>query len=70
MPASSDESSIEITSIPTHFKMTDHKDAVASHLVPSRPPHLSNGKITPNVIRDFENHAENFFMNTKKWRIR
>ena len=45
--------------------MPDNGEAIATHLVLSRPPHLSNGKITPNTIRDFKNHAENFFLNVK-----
>ena len=35
------------------------------HPALSHLPKLSKGRITPNVIRDFENHAENFFMNAK-----
>ena len=35
------------------------------HPALSHPPKLSKGRITPNVIRDFENHAKNFFMNAK-----
>ncbi|KAH9024143.1 hypothetical protein EDB85DRAFT_280547 [Lactarius pseudohatsudake] len=45
--------------------MSDSRDAVASHAALSRPPQLSVGRITPKAIRDFENHAENFFLNVK-----
>ena len=45
--------------------MSDNKEAIASHLALSRPPHLSKGKITPNNVREFENHCENYYMNTK-----
>ena len=45
--------------------MPDTGEAVAMHLVLTHPPTLSKGRITPNVIRDFENHAENYFMNAK-----
>ncbi|KAH9027403.1 hypothetical protein EDB85DRAFT_1868336, partial [Lactarius pseudohatsudake] len=47
--------------------MADSKNgiAVASHHVLSRPLNLSKGRLTPNAIRDFENHAENYFLNAK-----
>ena len=66
--SSSDESSIEIhTTVPRKrpVNMSDNKEAIASHLALSRPPHLSKGKITPNNVREFENHCENYYMNAK-----
>jgi hypothetical protein len=45
--------------------MPENKEAIASHPILSRAPQLSAGKITPIVIRNFENHVENFFMNAK-----
>ena len=45
--------------------MSENKEAIASHLALSRPPHLSKGKITPNNVWEFENHCENYYMNTK-----
>ena len=67
--SSSDKSSIEIHTVVIPRKrpanMSDNKEAVASHLALSCPPHLSKGKITPNNVWEFENHCENYYMNAK-----
>ena len=45
--------------------MSEQKMAVSSHLLVTRPPHLSNGEITPKSVKDFENHCLNYFINAK-----
>ena len=62
---SSDESSVDIQIYHSQIRMPDNGEAIAMHPALSHPPKLSKGRITPNIIRDFENHAENFFMNAK-----
>ena len=45
--------------------MSDQKTTVSSHPSVTRPPQLSNGKILPKAVKDFENHCLNYFVNTK-----
>ena len=45
--------------------MSDQKIATSIHLVVTCPPQLSNGKITPKAVKDFENHCLNYFVNAK-----
>jgi hypothetical protein len=63
--SSSDNSSIDVPIHQLPTKMPERVEALATHLILSRPPNLSARKITPNVLREFENHVENFFMNAK-----
>ena len=45
--------------------MSDQKIAISTHLIITRPPHLSNGEISPKSVKDFENHCLNYFVNAK-----
>lgn len=45
--------------------MTDSKLATVSHPIMSRPPILTDGDITPKVVRGFENHCNTYFLNAK-----
>ena len=45
--------------------MPESGKAIATHLILARPPMLSRGRIMPNAIQDFENHAENYYSNAK-----
>ena len=66
--SSPDKSSIKIhTVVPWKcpVKMSNNKEAVASHLALLCPPHLSKGKITLNNVWEFENHCKNHSMNAK-----
>ena len=41
--------------------MPESGEAIAMHLILACPLMLSRGRIMPNAIRDFENHAENYY---------
>ncbi|KAH9014625.1 hypothetical protein EDB85DRAFT_1899126 [Lactarius pseudohatsudake] len=45
--------------------MSDQKTATVSHPILSRAPILTDGEITPKIIRDFENHCSTYFLNAK-----
>ncbi|KAH9024699.1 hypothetical protein EDB85DRAFT_1870020 [Lactarius pseudohatsudake] len=45
--------------------MSDQKTASVSHPILSRPPILTDGEITPKIVRDFENHCSTYFLNAK-----
>ncbi|KAH9013970.1 hypothetical protein EDB85DRAFT_2157734 [Lactarius pseudohatsudake] len=45
--------------------MSDQKTATVSHPILSCAPILTDGKITPKIIRDFKNHCSTYFLNAK-----
>ncbi|KAH9015035.1 hypothetical protein EDB83DRAFT_2529122 [Lactarius deliciosus] len=45
--------------------MSDQKTASVSHPILSRAPILTDGEITPKIVRNFENHCATYFLNTK-----
>ena len=51
--------------IPTIQVMSDSKIAISSHPVVTHPPLLSNGKISPKSLNDFNYHCFNYFVNAK-----
>ena len=50
--------------IPATIIMSKQKFAI-SHTMVTRLPELSNGKISPKLVRDFKNHCLNYFINAK-----
>lgn len=62
---SSEGSSVDDVSLPSHVSMLESGKAVATHLILTHPPMLSRGRIMPNAIWDFKNHTKNYYMNAK-----
>jgi hypothetical protein len=46
--------------------MSDPKLATISHPIMSHAPILTDGLVTPKVVRDFENHCTTYFLNAKE----
>lgn len=60
------DSSDDYTPITTsRHNMTETKLAGIQHPIMSRPPILTDGEITPKVVREFENHCTTYFINAK-----
>ena len=64
----SSNSSVELSPRPHHKTMpvlSEKREATVSHPNTARPPRLSDGKVTPGVVRQFEYLCETFFMYAK-----
>ena len=64
----SSDSSVELSPGPHHKTMpvlSKKREATVSHPNTARPPLLSDGKVTPGVVRQFEYLCETFFMYAK-----
>ena len=62
---SSSDSSVEVSPRPCHKTMTCRKKATVYHRDIAHPPLMSDGKVTPAVVEDFESSCDIFFMNAK-----
>ena len=45
--------------------MSPNKLATISHPIMSRAPVMTDGDITPKIVRDFETHCTTYFINAK-----
>jgi hypothetical protein len=62
---SSSDSSVELSSGPYNKTWPDEKEATVFHPNIARPPIMSDGEVTPGVVRHFELLCETYFMYAK-----
>ena len=59
---SSSDSSVEVSPRHCHKTMSDRREATVYHRDVARPPVMSDGKVTPAVVENFESSCDIYFM--------